>query len=115
MEAERPLAGADVRPRVVWQLDYQKEEGKPYFHPITVAGSPSLTEFRPADHPKSFRHPTPWYLIGSMPCLARGALPGTLYPSGEKEYPVEVPHLVRPSPVNRDATEKPWQQFSKQE
>jgi hypothetical protein len=38
-------------PGVVWQFNYKKEEGKPYFHPITVAGSPTLTDLRPADHP----------------------------------------------------------------
>ena len=36
---------------VVWQFNYAKGEGKPYFHPVTVAGSPSLTDLRPADHP----------------------------------------------------------------
>ena len=36
---------------VVWQFNYKTEEGKPYFHPITVAGSPTLTDLRPADHP----------------------------------------------------------------
>ena len=25
---------------IVWQFNYKTEEGKPYFHPITVAGSP---------------------------------------------------------------------------
>ncbi len=38
-------------PAVVWQFNYKKEEGKPYFHPITLAGSSSLTDLRPADHP----------------------------------------------------------------
>ena len=38
-------------PAVVWQFNYKKEEGKPYFHPITVAGSSVLTDLRPADHP----------------------------------------------------------------
>jgi hypothetical protein len=37
--------------RVVWQFNYKADGGKPYFHPITVAGSPVLTDFRPADHP----------------------------------------------------------------
>ena len=37
--------------RVVWQFNYKRDGGKPYFHPITVAGSPALTDFRPADHP----------------------------------------------------------------
>lgn len=35
--------------RVVWQLHYEKE-GKPYFHPVSIGGGPSLTDFRPADH-----------------------------------------------------------------
>jgi hypothetical protein len=38
-------------PAVVWQFNYKKEEGKPYFHPLTVAGSSALTDLRPADHP----------------------------------------------------------------
>lgn len=36
-------------PGVVWQFNYKPEEGKPYFNPITVAGSSSLTDLRPAD------------------------------------------------------------------
>jgi len=36
---------------VVWQFNYAKGEGKPYFHPVTVAGSPPLTDLRPKDHP----------------------------------------------------------------
>ena len=36
--------------RVVWQFNDPKE-GKPYFHPLTIAGGPTLTDFRPADHP----------------------------------------------------------------
>ena len=37
--------------RVVWQFNYKKAEGKPYFHPISIAGSPTLTDLRPKDHP----------------------------------------------------------------
>ena len=36
--------------QIVWQHTYDKAEGKPYFHPVTVAGSESLTDLRPADH-----------------------------------------------------------------
>jgi hypothetical protein len=36
--------------RVVWQFNYQKEEGKPYFHPVTIAGGDELTALRPPDH-----------------------------------------------------------------
>lgn len=36
---------------VVWQCNYNEDEGRPYFHPLTVAGSPTLTDLRPADHP----------------------------------------------------------------
>jgi hypothetical protein len=37
--------------RVVWQFNYAKGEGKPYFHPLSIAGSEPLTDQRPADHP----------------------------------------------------------------
>ncbi len=42
----------------VWQFNYSKEEGKPYFHPVTVAGSDTLTDLRPADH---FWHRALWF------------------------------------------------------
>ena len=37
--------------RVVWQFNYAKADGKPYFHPLSIAGSEPLTDQRPADHP----------------------------------------------------------------
>ncbi|MGD0094798.1 MAG: DUF6807 family protein, partial [Planctomycetota bacterium] len=36
--------------QVVWQFNFKKEEGKPYFHPVTIAGGETLTDLRPADH-----------------------------------------------------------------
>lgn len=36
--------------RVVWQLTFKKEEGKPYFHPLNLADGTTLTALRPADH-----------------------------------------------------------------
>ena len=45
-------------PAIAWQFNYKPEEGKPYFHPITVAGSTVLTDLRPADHPW---HRTLWF------------------------------------------------------
>lgn len=35
----------------VWQFSFDPAKGKPFFHPITVDGGPSLTNFRPTDHP----------------------------------------------------------------
>lgn len=35
---------------VLWQFNYAKAEGKPYFHPVRVAGE-TVTDLRPADHP----------------------------------------------------------------
>lgn len=37
--------------KVIWQFNYEKEGGKPCFHPVTVAGSDALTDLRPPDHP----------------------------------------------------------------
>ncbi len=42
---------------VVWQAHYDKE-GKPYFHPVTIAGSEPLTDFQPADH---YWHRALWF------------------------------------------------------
>jgi len=37
--------------RVVWQLNFKKDEGKPYFHPLTLTNGVILTALRPQDHP----------------------------------------------------------------
>lgn len=37
--------------RVVWQLNFDPREGKPYFHPVTNPAGDVLTALRPADHP----------------------------------------------------------------
>ncbi len=39
------------RGKVVWQLNFDKKEGKPYFHPVGLADGTVLTWLRPADHP----------------------------------------------------------------
>jgi len=39
------------RGKVVWQLNFNKKEGKPYFHPVSLADGTVLTWLRPADHP----------------------------------------------------------------
>ncbi len=36
--------------RIVWQLNFDKKEGKPYFHPVGLADGTELTWLRPADH-----------------------------------------------------------------
>ena len=37
--------------RVVWQLNFDKAEGKPYFHPLGLVDGTELTWLRPPDHP----------------------------------------------------------------
>jgi hypothetical protein len=36
---------------VVWRFNFDPTKGKPFFHPLSVAGGPSLTNFKPEDHP----------------------------------------------------------------
>ena len=37
--------------KIVWQFSFDPAKGKTFFNPVTVAGGPSLTNFRPEDHP----------------------------------------------------------------
>ncbi len=37
--------------KVVWQFSFDPAKGKPFFHPISVKGGTSLTNFKPEDHP----------------------------------------------------------------
>jgi len=34
-----------------WRFSFDAKAGKPYFHPVTVGNGPSLTNFKPEDHP----------------------------------------------------------------
>jgi hypothetical protein len=36
---------------VVWRFSFDAKAGKPFFDPLRVGGGPSLTSFRPQDHP----------------------------------------------------------------
>jgi hypothetical protein len=40
-----------VGTNILWQFSFDTNKGKPFFHPLTVGGGPSLTNFKPADHP----------------------------------------------------------------
>lgn len=35
---------------IVWQLNYDKKQDKPYFHPLCLTDGTELTELRPSDH-----------------------------------------------------------------
>jgi hypothetical protein len=35
----------------VWRFSFDPKSGKPFFDPVSVAGGPSLTNFKPEDHP----------------------------------------------------------------
>ena len=48
---------------VVWQLSFDPAKGKPFFHPVTVNGGTSLTNFRPEDHPWHYGLWFSWKLI----------------------------------------------------
>lgn len=37
--------------KVTWRFSHDPAHGKPFFNPVAVAGGPSLTNFKPADHP----------------------------------------------------------------
>ena len=35
----------------LWRFSYDPKAGKPYFHPVAAGNGPSLTNFKPEDHP----------------------------------------------------------------
>lgn len=37
--------------KIVWQFSFDPAKGKPFFHPVSVNGGTSLTNFKPDDHP----------------------------------------------------------------
>jgi hypothetical protein len=48
---------------IVWQLSFDSAKGKPFFHPLSVSGGTSLTNFRPEDHPWHYGLWFSWKLI----------------------------------------------------
>jgi hypothetical protein len=65
------------------------------------------------EHPTSFRHPTPWYLIQGMPYFS----PAVLYRSpytlpANKTLTLKYRILLRPGAAEREAIEKEWQAFA---
>ena len=36
---------------IIWQFNYSNQEGRPYFHPLSLTDGTELTRLRPADHP----------------------------------------------------------------
>lgn len=37
--------------KIIWQFNFDKKEGKPYFHPLCTTDGTLLTALRPKDHP----------------------------------------------------------------
>ena len=37
-------------PKILWRLNHDRQQGKPFFHPLCLADGTELTALRPADH-----------------------------------------------------------------
>jgi hypothetical protein len=55
-----------VGTNVLWQFSFDPQKGKPFFHPLTVAGGPALTNFKPADHPWHYGFWFSWKYINHV-------------------------------------------------
>ena len=52
--------------RVVWQLNFDKKVGKPYFHPVCLTDGTELTWHRPPDHPWHYGLWFSWKYINGL-------------------------------------------------
>lgn len=50
-QTEKSLALQDSSGRAIWQLNFDKAQDKPYFHPLRTPKGHNLTLERPKDHP----------------------------------------------------------------
>ena len=67
------------------------------------------------DHPKSFRHPTPWYIVRGMPYFSPAVLyqsPYTL--SARRSITLKYRILLQLGPLNRKVVDEQWQRFAKE-
>lgn len=64
------------------------------------------------DHPKSFRHPTTWYLVKGMPYFSPAVLYASPYTLPAKQsITLKYRVLFQPSAVDAGAVEQEWQKF----
>jgi len=54
------------RGRVVWQFNFDKKQGKPYFHPVCLTDGTELTWHRPPDHPWHYGLWFSWKYINGL-------------------------------------------------
>ncbi|MBN1806372.1 MAG: PmoA family protein [Sedimentisphaerales bacterium] len=52
--------------RVVWQFNFDKKQGKPYFHPVCLTDGTELTWHRPPDHPWHYGLWFSWKYINGL-------------------------------------------------
>ena len=52
--------------RVVWQFNFDKKAGKPYFHPVCLTDGTELTWHRPPDHPWHYGLWFSWKFINGL-------------------------------------------------
>jgi hypothetical protein len=54
------------RGRIVWQFNFDKKQGKPYFHPVCLTDGTELTWHRPPDHPWHYGLWFSWKYINGL-------------------------------------------------
>jgi len=52
--------------RIVWQFNFDKKQGKPYFHPVCLTDGAELTWHRPPDHPWHYGLWFSWKYINDL-------------------------------------------------
>jgi hypothetical protein len=52
--------------RIVWQFNFDKKQGKPYFHPVCLIDGTKLTWHRPPDHPWHYGLWFSWKYINGL-------------------------------------------------
>jgi hypothetical protein len=55
-----------VNGQILWQLNFGKDETKPYFHPLSPIGGPTLTWIAPPDHPWHYGLWFSWKFINGV-------------------------------------------------
>ncbi|MBI5766961.1 MAG: PmoA family protein [Verrucomicrobia bacterium] len=60
------LAWQTADGKTVWRFSFDPAKGKPFFDPVTVGGGPSLTDFKPADHPWHYGLWFSWKYINTV-------------------------------------------------
>jgi hypothetical protein len=90
--------------KIVWRFSFDPSKGKPFFDPVSVAGGPAFTNFKPQDHPWHYGMWFSWKYINHVNYWEEDRTTGKAEGATKWKTPVIVTHDDGSATINLDLT-----------